>query len=84
MSLPDDSEDIPEPTWFERLSGSLPPALKAALEAQAAQYAQAQELGRIDFGMQAAALHEYYKMLVGAGFERSEALYYLSKVSPGL
>lgn len=88
MSMPDNPDDAPEPTLFERLQGSLPPGLKAALEAQMAQYAQAQEMGRIDMGMQVTGLHTSFEMLTTPPgpdrFNESQALYYLAKIGPGV
>lgn len=77
-----DSDD-PQAT-FQRLTGNLPPGLKQVMDAYAAQVARAQELGQMDFQMQATALHEYFCLLTGAGFTESQSLYYLAKIGAGL
>jgi len=85
MTMPDPDETQ---NMFRRLTDGLPPGLRQAMEGYAAQFAQAQELGQIDMGMQVSALHSYFVMLttpVGPDrFTESQALYYLAKLSPGL
>jgi hypothetical protein len=82
MSMPSDPEDTQ--AMFQRLTGSLPPGFKQVMDAYAAQMAQQQEMGQIDMRMQATALHEYFILLVSAGFTESQSLYYLAKLTPGL
>lgn len=86
MSMPTDPDDARN--MFQRLTDGLPPGLRQAMEGYAAQFAQAQELGQIDMGMQVTALRQYFAMLTTPPgpdrFTESQALYYLAKLSPGL
>lgn len=86
MSMPTDPDDAQN--MFRRLTDGLPPGLRQAMEGYAAQFAQAQELGQIDVGLQVSGLHSYFTMLTTPPgperFTESQALYYLAKLSPGL
>jgi len=85
MTMPDPDETQ---SMFRRLTEGLPPGIRQAMEGYAAQFAQAQEMGQIDMGMQVSALHSYFVMLTTPPgpdrFTESQALYYLAKLSPGL
>lgn len=82
MSMPTDPDDARN--MFQRLTEGLPPGFKQVMDAYAAQMAQQQEMGQIDMRMQATALHEYFVLLVSAGFTESQSIYYLAKLTPGL
>lgn len=82
MTIPTPDESPQD--MFQRLTGNLPPGLRQVMDAYAAQCAQQQEMGQIDMRMQATALHEYFVLLVSAGFTEAQSLYYLSKLTPGL
>ena len=84
MTSDDDTSDDDPEAMFQRLTGELPPGLRQVMDAYAAQVARAQELGQMDLRMQATALHEYFGLLVSAGFTESQSLYYLAKIASGI